>query len=472
MSIKTIYLHAGFHKTGTSTIQNVLFAHHADLASIGEGYFYSPTLARNHSIPLYSLFCDHPDKYHINIKNGLNSVAAVEEFNSKIRENLTQELQTTSCRNIIFSGEDVSKLTKENLVSLKAYFEEVIPNARIEVLLSTREPASYAASGYQEATKNGFSVTMDRYIEQARDFFRLNVRKFFQVFGKAHVHVFKFEDAREHRAGLIGDFLDRIGIEQDAQTAIVGKEETQANVSVSYEVVRLVEHINLILPLMVKGTIGVGRRRDDIAQMVGLRGDKFQLTPVQVRRMNRASLSDRQWLREKTGIDYPDAKNVNRTNDTVWSTSFCDDFFDVFPNLTEELQLITFRFLSALRENKNVAVQPRKRLAELNRKLIQTYPQGAQGERIVPKMKARILNRANNSFRHFEEFIGAVDGLPSIPPAVFYRELALLCKAHNQDVAALHFMKQAKRFNPSGTFILQKIREWNSQGNKNKRKQR
>ncbi|MBN2344339.1 MAG: hypothetical protein JXX29_03210 [Deltaproteobacteria bacterium] len=468
MSKKTIYLHAGFHKTGTSTIQEVLFTHQKELASTGEGYFYSPTLERNHSIPLYSMFCAHPEKYRMNIKKGRNTRPQVDAYITKVEKQITKELRATACRHILFSGEDISRLDEPNLEALKAFFRQVLPDADIRILLCTREPGSLAASLHQEAIKSGDIVSRNALFKQFRTFFRSNIGKFFQVFGRSHVHVYTFEDACEHRLGLMGAFLSNLGIAETAIAPLISKTEQQTNVSVSHEVVGMLEYINTCLPLIEKGTISTGRSRRDTQPLESIRGEKFQFAPPQVRRIENISKEDRDWLKRELGIQYTAPKSTLNTSQ-LYDTPFCTDLLAAFPECSQVIRFLVVRYLTTLLQQKKWSPPRRNRLRQLKRQIQQTYPESAQGNGIDEQLKTRIENRAVPGFRYMEQFLENVGDLSAVAPGTFYRELALLCKAHRRDSAALYFMRQAKRFIPSGPFIQQKITEWSKQGKSIKR---
>ena len=64
--IKEIILHVGLHKTATASIQRTLYLNDELLKK--KDYLYPKCWPYNHSIPIYSAFCDHPENYHINIK--------------------------------------------------------------------------------------------------------------------------------------------------------------------------------------------------------------------------------------------------------------------------------------------------------------------------------------------------------------------------------------------------------------------
>ncbi len=67
-TFERIYLHIGLHKTGTSSLQSFLFEHRESLLR-DLGVLY-PSLNRNLSQPLFSLFSEQPQRYAQNIQGG------------------------------------------------------------------------------------------------------------------------------------------------------------------------------------------------------------------------------------------------------------------------------------------------------------------------------------------------------------------------------------------------------------------
>jgi hypothetical protein len=90
--ISEIFLHIGLHKTATTSIQKTLFLKKNSKLLEAHGYFYPKHWPDNHSIPLYSIFCDFPEKYHINIKKGY-SINEIKKVNEAYLESLEQEIK-------------------------------------------------------------------------------------------------------------------------------------------------------------------------------------------------------------------------------------------------------------------------------------------------------------------------------------------------------------------------------------------
>jgi hypothetical protein len=179
---KIIYLHLGFHKTGTTSIQfsgkeykNLLeeqgFCYPILLGLNGEEYcnhsipIYSlfcktPEEYCNHSIPIYSLFCKTPEKYGHNINRG-NTTKFIEHIKIQLDKILFRydkilfryDKILFRYDKIIISGEDIGNLSLDELLNMKKYFlkyvDEIIP------IVYVRRPYNYLCSVISESVKQG-----------------------------------------------------------------------------------------------------------------------------------------------------------------------------------------------------------------------------------------------------------------------------------------------------------------------------
>jgi len=90
--ISEIFLHVGLHKTATSSIQKTLFLKENSKLLEDNDYLYPKHWPINHSIPIFSIFADSPEKFHINIKKGY-SIQEIKKVNEEYLESLEQEIK-------------------------------------------------------------------------------------------------------------------------------------------------------------------------------------------------------------------------------------------------------------------------------------------------------------------------------------------------------------------------------------------
>src|SRR5689334_22540831 len=125
--VDEVILHVGLHKTGTSSIQETLFSEKNNQLLEKKDYIYPKSWYSNHSIPIYSAFCDDPEGYYENSRKGY-SIAEIKTINEQYFEGLETELAEREQSKLIISGEDISLLSVVNLNAFKTYLISLSAN--------------------------------------------------------------------------------------------------------------------------------------------------------------------------------------------------------------------------------------------------------------------------------------------------------------------------------------------------------
>lgn len=218
--IKTIYLHVGLHKTGTTTIQEILGKSRNLLKSLG--YLYPEVILErnifnNHSLPFYSLFKDNPETYFQNQLLGYSTIESIKKLNENYADQIRKQIESFEGEVMVISGEDITRIHKEGLKNLKSFLVSLsAPGVAIKVIMFLRHPLDYYRSIKLELLKNG-TVRQGLYAGHDRFTQYLQVDKtvvnLFEVFGAESVSCVLYEDAARHKSGLIGAFLHEIGLD-------------------------------------------------------------------------------------------------------------------------------------------------------------------------------------------------------------------------------------------------------------------
>lgn len=289
--MKRLILHVGFHKTATSSIQSTLANN--QLALRQQGYSY-PCFNRcnneiiNHSIPFYSVFCEEPKLYHINIKNGDNK--KIEEANYDYKEQI-DSFFNTEC-NLIISGEDISILPEAKLFELKGYIEA--KGFDLKVFCSVRRPYPFTCSELQEQIKSGNGTLENIMVPRKSDY----VKKLKTVFGNS-IYFNSFEDDCKSNIGVVGAFLERIGICSE-NIEILNSNEGFGNQST-----RVLSFLNQRYPNIINGQINP-KGRGIFNKSVDW--DKFLLTEIELLDIQAALNEENRNLRELLGDNFCDKK--------------------------------------------------------------------------------------------------------------------------------------------------------------------
>lgn len=195
-----VLIHAGMHKTGTTSIQ------HAFSGFSNERVEYLKWNGPNHS-PLFALLChDHPEQYHLFRKRGWSRELLLqkrEEAARAIRETIRDNPKT-----FIFSGEDVSLARPGYVERLKDYFSDVVGG--IQILLYIRPPASFLESAFQTRLRVG---GLDRFdLDEVWPNYRYRVDKFDKCFGRENVQLRPFHPSQFRSEDVVLDFADVVGV--------------------------------------------------------------------------------------------------------------------------------------------------------------------------------------------------------------------------------------------------------------------
>lgn len=197
--MKTVFLHIGIHKTGTTTVQSALKrANWSKTAHVRSVSFEEA----NHSIPMYTIFSNNRCDYHI-WKNSGKSNDYVTTMASKYLQILTDDLNDDSVSTLVISGEDMSLLETAEQEELCAFFTS--RNCSVQVIALTRDPFALALSMNLERIKNG-AKGFERFTAN----YNQRLQGFINHVGISNVRVFSYEDCAE--SGLIEHFSKLINV--------------------------------------------------------------------------------------------------------------------------------------------------------------------------------------------------------------------------------------------------------------------
>ncbi|MBX9698642.1 MAG: hypothetical protein K2X74_04350, partial [Acetobacteraceae bacterium] len=149
--MRTLFLHVGMHKTGTTSIQQTLHAGRAALAEAGLSWFAGAE--PNHSRSVFSAFTETPHLYHVNRRHGLHAPTDAAQHAAEARAALTAFLHGAPEPGLILSGEDISMLGEAAIRRMLAAFRPLVD--RIVVVAMVRPPRGFIASAIQQRIRGG-----------------------------------------------------------------------------------------------------------------------------------------------------------------------------------------------------------------------------------------------------------------------------------------------------------------------------
>lgn len=238
---KLLYLHIGMHKTGSTSIQNSLFNSRELLLENDINYLSG--VGENHSTSLFSIFTNHPEKYHVNIHEGISTHEKAKIHNKELINKIIYEFEHNRSKIFIISGEDLTYLNdfevKELYEFLKNYFET------IEVIAYVREPISFIDSETQQRILGGLTFEELVY-KPAFPHYRYRFEKYIKYFGENHVKLYLFDKKNLYNQDIVYDFLYRINAEKEVLEKI---NSVNINTSFNKDTVLLIEKLNSLYPM-------------------------------------------------------------------------------------------------------------------------------------------------------------------------------------------------------------------------------
>ncbi|CEN56199.1 hypothetical protein [Candidatus Methylopumilus turicensis] len=201
--MKTLYLHFGTHKTGSTSIQNFLYGCREELQKIGfyyptEGsYFYSGESSQ--SLFAHSLIDARPKYISKNVSWDKASCIS----------DLKRDLENSKSPNTIISSEHFSSIkTQDSLVEIKDIFTNYFEN--IKIIIYLRRQDHFFESRYNQQVKAGLiTATFEEVLKDFLGNYNYNdyIEMLSNVFGKANIIIRPFEKSQLHMQNVVHDFF-------------------------------------------------------------------------------------------------------------------------------------------------------------------------------------------------------------------------------------------------------------------------
>lgn len=285
--MKKLILHVGLHKTASSSIQVSLAKNKQLLEQSGILFPMFKGLdgiARsNHSAGVYSLFCDNPSEFRLNIVNQWDAEKTNANFLQQLQQSMFYDGQ------LLISGESISTLTKNELKKLKSFFRAY----DIRVICFVREAYEYQCSAIQEQIKDGIDCLSDLRFRKTANRVE-NIKSIFP-----NTEFYSFDQACKYERGPVYFFLNLLGID-NTETFI----ENKTNESLGFHSTRLLNYINMQQPMVVNGSVNLFRKSLSPADLM-FDNHKFSLYQHELQKMLPDIIDENSRLEKLTGIVFP-----------------------------------------------------------------------------------------------------------------------------------------------------------------------
>lgn len=279
--MRTLFLHVGPHKTGTTTIQSTCVNQRYMLEKHDISYFPG----NNHTI-FYKAFSDCIDSFHQFYRGWKRTVN--QDFE---KETIRKELSTIPCSNIIVSSEDISLLSENSLSELREFLIDKCDIDNVICVAFIRNPFGYLKSSIQQFIKPGLTDLDDivsnkfkKYYLQGEPSFSGGINeiitqlylpiptRLIKVFGQENVHFASFEEAINN--GLTQTLLNFIS-DNDFYLS-----DDKSNEGISHEACLFLAELNNRFPLLNKENVlnkNRNRNKDIVYELRKIPGRKSNL---------------------------------------------------------------------------------------------------------------------------------------------------------------------------------------------------
>ena len=346
---KTIILHIGRHKTGTTSIQGTFKANIQRLRE--RGVFYPKSLSGCHSAFLIDAFSHVAERHPVHNKTGRTRAQIQNDTKDRLSK-IRGELHHFHGDKVVFSGEDACMSLREpDLRHLKATMQDLCgEDIDFKVLLYTRDPIARAESGTQQLIKANQLTEEDARIFALRGDgkrYRAIYDTYAAVFGDKAIEFRSYEVACSK--DLIKDFFSAIDVSPDDLKPL----KRPQNERISAEVLRFLSWLYEGPRVSMSPAPQQHRKTraplspEEKQLLFGIKGawPRFFSYAEQMQIWEEVA-EDMRFLQERFGITYePPQASEDEEEPKLFGPTFMTGLEQAFPHLNAALQNEVKRFL-------------------------------------------------------------------------------------------------------------------------------
>lgn len=195
---KNVYLHIGLWKTGTTAIQNTLYANRVHLAEYGVCY---PSISVNHTF-LASAFHPHPDDFIVAKSRGCFG----EELIAWHKKSLADfELEIKGFSDVVISSEFLLDLPKNSIKKLVDYLYGFFD--KVQFIVYIRHPVDHFSSAVNEQVKQGHYPLKKAFDIHSKGNEFIKINNWVEVLGRENAIVRPFDNENFHKGDIVSDFI-------------------------------------------------------------------------------------------------------------------------------------------------------------------------------------------------------------------------------------------------------------------------
>jgi hypothetical protein len=292
MNKKTLILHIGFHKTGTSALQEMFNENRDRLLDVG--LFYPRTISGfpAHQELAWSLFDEIP--HWVDKKISLNPEEVYNKYVKDIKES-NSDIAILSSEDLCTIGADIAKLQQ-----IKSFFIEF----DVKIVCYVREQIDFMQSLFHHAIReneysNNFKSYLSEKINLETGFFYQRLENWIKVFDKSNVIVRKYDRKCFHGGSVTSDFLHAINAND-----IVFQRNKISNIGIHPWLVNLCNNIHNHNEISAELKMDLDRNMLKMSKgLPKVDGAKFYLDDADYNLLKKFYLQQNRLLKNKFNVD-------------------------------------------------------------------------------------------------------------------------------------------------------------------------
>lgn len=300
---RQIVLHAGLHKTGSTSIQASCQDHRELLQAHG---FHFPVFElgsrrfSNHSDPITAaLLHDHSYGWSWRLRDHEDETSARAGFCAQ----LSDILDNPPCERLLLSGENVCIFHDGDQQILRQHLLQYTDDLRVVAYI--RSPMEAIHSMMQQHSWGRRSNPLEKVLGQVQERCENLQRNYPQ-----ELEVYNFHSARQSLGGLVGHFFGTLGVPASAIESVSFR---HANSSMSQEGYDIAHAINSRYPAGEVEQHGVQRGFQDLRSVFLLPGQPFRIKELEQSEHFQQLIDETKWLEEHLGFDFPEPAKLDPT---------------------------------------------------------------------------------------------------------------------------------------------------------------
>lgn len=297
---KEFIVHIGLNKTGTTTIQQMMYQNAQALLNHG---IYYPTINNDHGRFLRSMFMKNPKKQPANIKSGYCTIRKIKRLNNKFKSTLEENIKNPAIKKVIFSAEVLSILSGEELDNFANWISKFA--YKTTILCCTRHPINWYNSLVQQNLKYR-TLSVEKkcrsICENSSNQIHKRIKEYIRCFGGKNVIVYDFD---KHKHRLCEKFIENCNFDHAVTQMLLTKPIEAQNESLSQEASLLINKLNTIKPLHENSNFAPV----EVEQFRKIKGQKFKLPKKLLEQILISKSEAFKWLAENYPHECEDYAN-------------------------------------------------------------------------------------------------------------------------------------------------------------------